>query len=174
MKTFAELSPEEILSLAIAIEASNAEHYQEWADRFQPFDTVVSRLLEDLAKEEEVHGKQLIDLYHSRFGKRIGKIKPEEVERQIERPALPDNHFFVVDPDMAHNILWAALRTELKAREFYERLTEQTKDKALLKVYKMLAAFEEDHVQALQNRLAHLKRGINHASPLTDKTALHE
>ena len=156
MKSFAQLSPEGILSLAIAIEALNAKRYQEWADRFEPFDVEVSRLLEELAKEEQEHGKKLTDLYHSRFGSQIEEIQPEQVEGHIERPELPDDHFFVVDPDMAHNILWAALRTELKARVFYEKLTEQTKDKALLKVYKILAVFEEDHVQALQNRLASL------------------
>lgn len=174
MEMFAQLSPEGILSLAIAIEASNAERYQEWADRFEPFDAEVSHLLEELAKEEREHGKKLTDLYHNRFGKPVAEIQAEQLERQIERPELPDDHFFVIDPDVARNILWAALRTELKAREFYERLTEQTKDKPLLEVYKLLASFEEDHVQALQNRLTNLKNREINVSPLAEKTASTE
>lgn len=169
MKAFEALNPREVLSLAIAIEARNAEQYKEWADRFEPFDFETSIILENLADEEKRHEKELKDLFSRQFGTAPVKIDPDEAGQRIEKPSFPDEHFFVVDCGMAGRILQAALRTELKARTFYERLSERTKDPPLLKVYGALAVFEEDHVQALQNRLTRLKIG-SHRTSAGEKT----
>lgn len=54
---------------------------------------------------------------------------------------------------MAETILKGALETELHALHFYQELLKTTTDPSLTKVYKPLAAFEEEHVRLIETRL---------------------
>jgi rubrerythrin len=158
MRRFSELAADEVLRLAIGIEDANAEHYEEWADRFRPFNEEVSELLDELVGEEKEHGDALRKLYREQYGEPIRKIDPEEVEERIENPQELEDHFFVINKTMAKDILQAALTTELKARRFYAEVLEWTSDPELLKVYKPLAAFEEEHVRVIKARLKQFQR----------------
>ena len=147
-----DLSPQEVMALAIAIEEFNAVNYRECADRFRPFDPAASKLLEELAEEEIEHGETLRQAYYDRFGSFLYLVDPKTVDVSIEDFRLDMDHFFVVNKPMARKILWAALQAEIHAKCFYEQVMAIAKDPALREVYSSLLVFEAGHVKSLKER----------------------
>lgn len=153
MQEFTDLSPREVLALAIAIEERNCNRYKEWSARFKPYDHAASGILDDLAREEEQHKRYLARRYFEIFGERVIRIDPTLVKADIELPDLPDEHFFVVDKPMAKTLLAAALQSELNAMNFYQSVLDATTNPDHRMIYEPLAQFEADHVRLLTERL---------------------
>ena len=146
-------SPEQILSTAIAIEQANAKRYGEWAERFRAYDPSAAALMEELMKEELKHEEQLKQMYKECFGSFNKPVDSSSLQPNIEDLESIEDHFFVINENMEKVILKAALKVELHAREFYKDALNQTTYQALRSVYEPLAAFEEEHVNIIQNRL---------------------
>ena len=158
MRNFVELTPQEVLSLAIAIEKSNAENYHEWAMRIQSYSTAAATLFEEMSNEERDHELVLRERFAECFGDGPHPVEPQTVESSLERPAVPREHYFVYDDDFAQQIYAAALQSERAARDFYRQALDSTDDPRLLEVYRNLAAFEDEHVQILEETLVSLQR----------------
>lgn len=158
LRNFTELTPQEVISLAIAIERSNAEKYREWAMRIKSYSTAAARLFEEMATEERDHEQELLDRYAECFGGKPLPVTPETVDARLERPAVPGDHFFVYDDQFAQLIYDAALQSERGARDFYRSAIETTTDPRMLKVYTNLSSFEDEHVQILEETLVNLRR----------------
>lgn len=153
MMHISELSPQEVLGLAISTEKQNEVKYAEWADRFRPFDSEMADLLSELSYEEVLHARLLTEKYHEVFGYCRACIQPEEVFEKIEPLGLEEERFFVTNEAAALRILWAALKTELHARQFYQSLARDATDLALKETYAHLLNFEEDHVRVIKDKL---------------------
>ncbi len=153
MRKFSELSPKEVLALAIAVEERNRDLYTEWAARFRSYDPAATVILEELAKEEADHRTYLIKRYFEQFDSSVVRINPASVSANLELQQVPDDHFFVIDKPMARSILKAALDCEEKALNFYKRIISNTKDPKLRAIYEPLAQFEAEHVKILEERL---------------------
>ncbi len=158
---FSHLIPREVLALAIDVEEKNAQHYREWADRLQTYDSTASALLNTLAEQELEHEQRLIDMYSECYGCERIEMNADDLDLYSERAEVPMETYFVMDIERARAILKAALRAEETARKFYEQAWEQalefTTDKELRFLYADLAKFEEEHVWALQKQLEHLE-----------------
>lgn len=154
MKSFSELSPREVLSLAIAIEERNRDRYSAWSKRFSTYDTEAVSLLEELAKEEEEHRRYLIRRYFEAFGESVLRMDPADFNTGLELGELPDEHFFVVNSAMARSILEMALRHEEAAARFYADALAAETDPRLRAVYEPLVHFEDDHARLLADRLS--------------------
>lgn len=151
------------LVLGIAIERHNARCFEEWAHRFRAYDTAVAEFLDALARDEHEHERQLIDLYHATFDKAEPvpeQAPPEALQQYLPRFAAFGEHFLITDTWAAYNLLSAALDIERFTRNFYTELLEQTKDPAQADVYRQLAAFEEEHERAFEERLAKLEQPV--------------
>jgi rubrerythrin len=153
VKSIDNLSSGEILCLGIAIEDLNTKRYDEWSDRFRPYDVELSELFKDMCDEERMHSKQLRDIYLSCFGDRVIPMDPSDYEDPLELVRLDTPHFFVVDDAMAERILGTALTCEERARAFYTSLLDRTHDPLLEIIYRKLAYLEEEHVVAIKRRL---------------------
>lgn len=156
------LSPaQEALALGIAIERHNAAHFQEWAYRFRAYDPAVAEFLSALVEEEQEHERQLAALYRDSFGEDAPipeREPPTELRKYIPGFAAFGEHFLIAETWAAYNLLTAALDIERFTRDFYTELLEQTKDAAQAEIYRQLAAFEEEHERAFEERLARLER----------------
>lgn len=149
------------LALGIAIERHNAARFEQWADRFRAYDSAVTEFLDALAREEHEHERQLIGLYHETFGETEPvpeQAPPEALQQYIPRFAAFGEHFLITEGWAAYNLLAAALDIERFTRSFYTELLEQTRDAAQADLYRQLAAFEEEHERAFEERLAKLEQ----------------
>lgn len=153
MQEFTDLSPREVLALAIAVEERNCNRYKDWAARFKPYDEEACVILNDLAREEEQHKLYLARRYFEIFSESVIRIDPDLVKADIELPELPDEHFFVVDKPMAKTILTAALQSETNAMNFYKSVLAVTSNPDHRTIYEPLVQFEADHVRLLTERL---------------------
>ena len=156
------LSPaRDALALGIAIERHNASCFEEWAHRFRAYDPAVAEFLDALAREEHEHERQLIGLYHETFGTAEPvpeQAPPEALQHYIPRFTAFGEHFLITEPWAAYNLLSAALDIERFTHDFYTELLEQTQDAAQADIYRQLAAFEEEHERAFEQRLAKLEQ----------------
>ena len=153
MQDFSELSPREVLALAIAVETRNRDYYKEFAVRLSTYDTAAQALLEELAEEEEAHRSYLVKRYFEQFGDSVIRIEPDEVSAELELRELPGEHFFVIDENMARRILEAALDNENRALQFYQCVLAATRDQKLKLIYEPLAQFEAEHVRVIEERI---------------------
>lgn len=159
MRKIVDLTPQEVLSLAIAIEQSNAENYHEWSKRIQSYSTAAATLFNAMASEEREHELVLRERFEECFDEEMpARVEPEAVESRLERPVVPREHYFVYDDNFAQQIYAAALQSERGARDFYRHALANTDDPRLLDVFENLAAFEDEHVQILEETLINLRR----------------
>lgn len=153
MKRYKNLTPDEVLAQAIRIEEINSMKYSLWADRFRPYNKEVSELLDELSEEEKLYKLRLLDIYNKRCKEPIRRVDSSRISREFKEDDLEDDHFFVVDESMGKKLLLRALKTEFDSFVFYKKAKMSTEDPSLLKVYELLADFEEEHVEQLRQNL---------------------
>jgi erythrin-vacuolar iron transport family protein len=158
-REFTDLTASEVLALAISIEAHNAGRYHDWSMRFKTYDSTISELLADLAKEEEMHRSYLTGFYHARYGDDVPHMDPEMVRAGKDIPGIPEDHFFVDNTTTARAIIEAAVSVEVRAHRFYERLIASCDDPELCELYQKLLEFEAGHVAVMEERLSRCKSG---------------
>jgi len=154
---FSSLSPQDALHIAILIEGRNARLYESFAQLFADFiDDESQRVMEtfrEMAAEERRHRHELEKRYVERYGIRLSSLADEEVLDVIELPELADSDVFNPESFNRTKALRVALAAELHARQYYARLSQLTHDAQLRRLYDELAAFEEDHVAFLEEKL---------------------
>lgn len=161
IQTPGQTTARDALALGIAIERHNARCFEEWAYRFRAYDPAVAEFLDALTEEEHEHERQLIALYHQTFGEDEPvpeQAPPEALQHYIPRFEAFGEHFLITDTWAAYNLLSAALDIERFTRNFYTELLEQTRDPGQADIYRQLAAFEEEHERAFEERLAKLEQ----------------
>jgi len=151
MQSFTKLSPEEVLSMAINIEGSNASRYSVWADRFRPYNPDVSKLLDELAEEEQIYQKRLSDIFKEKYGEKKVKSNPVRISKIVEDSSHDLDHFFVTDESMGKRILLSALKSEFETFVFFKQALLNTKDEKLAKLFNLLADFEEEHIREIRD-----------------------
>ncbi len=151
----------EALLLALAIEQSNARWFHTCSARFLPYDASLSRLLEDLSREELSHYDELKDLYEATYGEipEIETAPPKVLQRYHNGLQDIQRHFFVIDAPMARTILENALEIERYTRQFYMELKDRTADAECASVYARLGEYELEHEKVFLQRLEDLPGG---------------
>lgn len=162
MKTkIQELSPKEVLSLAIFVERSNYHSLNAFAQFFEGNDEYeIAARFKELAQEELGHEKLLTRRYEELFGGGT----PEPVDFQFgdgERDALlnvfrdKQNGFF----DKARKVYELALIGEKRARDFYQEAADTATLKELKLLFSQLVLMEENHSYWLEEKVAKDKAG---------------
>ena len=148
-----DLTPQEVLALAIRIEQANALRLRNFAFAFQNYDKEVSERFEELAAEEDSHEKWL----RTRFAKMFkGPLPPAEdldVEGMAEVTEWDDSEYLVFDSLRADHVYHLAMKAEKKAESFYQRAKRSTKDKGLAKLFEELAEMEAGHTGWLAEKI---------------------
>ena len=151
-KRFSDLSEQEVLALAISSEEDDARIYRQYGESLRAEFPASARVFDGMAKEEDGHRQQLIDLHKQRFGDVIPLIRREHVSGYYARRPVW----------LVENLSLDRIREEVEAMErdaerFYRKSAERTRDADTRKLLGDLAAAEAGHsVMADQLEQKHL------------------
>lgn len=169
-REFASLTAQEALHVAIFIEERNAEIYTQFAELFAEFrdheSLQIAQVFHEMAEDERHHGTMLQERYFERYGTQHCVITEEDIRDLIEVPKLDNGELFAIvrsntPVSPKYKALEISLSAEESAQRFYSRLSAQTKDGALKRVYQELLAFEDGHSKFLRDKIEQARRGLD-------------
>jgi rubrerythrin len=139
-KTLRELSPQEMLALAIQSEEEDGRIYADLAERIGKEYPATADTLKAMRDEEDGHRHRLIEMYRSKFGEHIPLIRRQDVKGFITRKPLW----------LTANLTVGMIRSEIEtmeeeSRTFYQEAIAQTSDATVRQLLGDLAAEESKH-----------------------------
>jgi rubrerythrin len=140
MKSFDQLTEQEILALAISSEEEDGRIYADFADGLRPEHPDTAQVFSDMAAEEDEHRRALIDLHSSKFGNHIPIDRRQDVRGFVQRRKL-----WQVRLRGLEAVRQQARRMELDAGRFYQLAASRTSDASLRKLLGDLATAEIRH-----------------------------
>ena len=168
-RTFASLSPQEALHVAIFIEERNAEIYRNFAEMFAQFgdpDSIdVSIAFREMSLEERRHSSCLQQLYFGNYGTSPCSVTEDDIFDLIEVPNLHSADVFGAREfgpwTPRQNAFAVALDAETRAVDFYRRLAQATTDPELRAFYQEFVSLESDHAGWLELRVADAQQRVS-------------
>jgi erythrin-vacuolar iron transport family protein len=145
-KHFRDLSEQEVLALAIALEDEDSCIYREFAEGLSEDYPSTAKLLREMQHEEEQHRASLAALYHSRFGERVPLIRRQDVRGFVSRPPV-----WLIEPIGPKMVRRAVLAMETETREFYHAALNKVTDPATRKLLSDLAEAELKHTATAED-----------------------
>jgi len=139
-RRFSDLSEQEILALAISSEEDDARIYRSYAEQLRADYPDSARIFEDMAKEEDVHRRRLIEKHRERFGEVIPLIRREHVSGYYARRPV-----WLMQNLGIERIREEAEMMERDAHNFYISAAKRTSDAGTRKLLGDLAAAEAGH-----------------------------
>ena len=140
MKSFADLTPREILAVAISSEEEDARIYMAFAEDLRERYPASAQVFEQMAEEETSHRHMLLEMFESRFGKNLPPIRREDVKGFLKRRPI-----WLTSNLPLETIRKEAETMEFQAARFYQRAAEQTTDVDVRKLLGDLAEVEKGH-----------------------------
>lgn len=150
MRDFADLTEQEILALAIGLEEEHGRIFADYADGLRADYPASAKVFAEMADEEHVHRRQLIDLYTATFGQHIPLIRRQDVRGFVKHEPI-----WLARPLRLDKVRAQAEAIEGETRHFYERSVGRTSNAAVRKLLGDLAAAEREH-EGLAQRLTEL------------------
>jgi rubrerythrin len=139
-KTLRDLSPNEILALAIQSEEEDGRIYADLAERIGREYPATAESLRAMRDEENGHRHRLISLYREKFGEHIPLIRRQDVRGFITRKPL------WLTASLTVSMIRREVETmEQEARDFYAAAIEQTSDATVRQLLGDLEAEESRH-----------------------------
>ena len=148
-RRFSELSEQEVLALAISSEEEDSRIYRTYADRLRADYGQSAAVFDEMAAEEDVHRRQLIEEYRRRFGETIPPVRREHVSGFYHR-----RPYWMVKSLGLERVREEVGLMEVEARSFYLHAAQRTTDAATRKLLGDLAAAEAGHIRTA-DRLEH-------------------
>jgi rubrerythrin len=145
-KHFRDLSEQEVLALAIALEDEDSRIYGEFAEGLAADYPSTSKLLREMQHEEEEHRASLTALYHSRFGEHVPLIRRQDIRGFVSRPPV-----WLIEPIGPKMVRRAVLSMESETREFYSAALKKIIDPATRKLLSDLAEAELKHTATAES-----------------------
>jgi rubrerythrin len=139
-KSLKELTPPEILALAIQSEEEDGRIYHDLAERVRKDYPATAQTLMAMRDEEDGHRHRLIGLYREKFGEHIPLIRRQDVRGFITRKPLW----------LTSNLTVSMIRDEVEkmeqeSRDFYRAAISQTSDASVRQLLGDLEAEESKH-----------------------------
>ncbi len=154
MKTFSDLSEQELLALAISSEDDDARSYIGFAHALMTGFPASARVFMEMAEEEHEHRDRLKTLYVKKFGDFIPLIRRSDINGFVKHKPTWMVSKLGIDAMRKHAEL-----IELENYRFYKSAVERTSDPAIKKLLNGLAEAEKGH-----SSLA-VKLGLQHVTP---------
>ena len=145
MRNFDQLSEREILALAISAEEEDGRIYLDFAEGLRADYPSSAKVFTDMAGEEDVHRRWLIDVYRQKFGEHIPLIKREHVRGFFQRKPI-----WQLQPLNLDAVRRQAEEMEFDAAQFYRRAASRSTDASIRKLLGDLAAAEAKHEHAAE------------------------
>jgi erythrin-vacuolar iron transport family protein len=140
MKDFSELTQQELLALAIALEEEDNRTYGDLAEVMRETYPGTARMFAAMAEEENGHRHRLLDLYRQKFGDHIPLIRRQDVKGFLERKS-----FWLLRPLRLEKVRAQAELMEAESKRFYQRAARRSTDAAIRQLLGDLAAEERRH-----------------------------
>lgn len=154
MRSFGELNEQEILALAISLEEEDQRVYLEYAHGLADRYPGSARVFTDMAAEESVHRRRLIEIYRQKYGEHIPLIRRQDVSGFVRHQPI-----WMVKPLGLDKVRQQAEVREYETRRFYEQAQQRATDAGVRKLLGDLAVAEAGH-ETLASRL-----GQKHLTP---------
>ncbi|MDZ4742056.1 MAG: ferritin family protein [Verrucomicrobiota bacterium] len=139
-KSFSDLSPSEVLALAISLEEDDARIYGDFAARLKETYPDTAKMLETMRDEEKTHAARLIEMHRRRYGDMIPYIQRQNVKGFITRKPLW----------LARTLSVPQVRSMVEVMEaeslrFYQTAAKRSNDLVVRALLDDLAAIEQGH-----------------------------
>ncbi len=158
MRSFDSLTEREILALAIFLEEEDERVYGDFTEGLRENYPASAALFEGMRAEESGHRRQLMDLFHQRFGDHIPLIRRQDVKGFVERKPV-----WLAHPLNLDNVRKQAAIMEAETRQFYERASVRSQDLHIRRLLDDLAEEERTHEhragQLTEEKLAPAAKG---------------
>jgi rubrerythrin len=139
-RRFKDLSPPEVLALAVSLEEEDAKILQEFARVLRPNYPKASAELDAMRQEEDGHRHRLVELFRSRFGEEIPLLRREDIQGFVRRDPISS-----VQPWDVQRIRRQVALMELETQRFYTRAAETATDAQTRQLLGDLAEEERHH-----------------------------
>jgi rubrerythrin len=139
-RRFRDLSPAEVLALAISLEEEDARIYQEFARVLRPNFPALAAKLDTMRAEEDGHRHRLIDLFEKKYGPEIPHIQRYDVRGFTQRPST-----YSLRPLTPREIRKRVDTMELESERFYTSAASKVSDAELRQLLGDLANEERRH-----------------------------
>jgi rubrerythrin len=147
-RSFKDLSPAEVLALAISLEEEDSRILLEFARLLRPNYPKAAAELDVMRGEEDGHRHRLVDVFRRRHGEEIPLLQREDIKGFVRRDPISS-----IQPwDVARIRSYVALM-ELETGRFYSKAAAATSDAELRQLLGDLAE-EERHHEARSATLA--------------------
>jgi erythrin-vacuolar iron transport family protein len=140
MRRFDDLGENEILALAIGAEEEDGRIYADFAHNLAADFPDSAEVFAGMAREEDGHRRELIDLYVAKFGNHIPLVRRHDVRGFIQRRPL-----WVARPLGLDLVRRRAQEMEEDAARFYRMAAARTTDAEIRRLLGDLAAAEDAH-----------------------------
>ena len=139
-KHYYNLSDKEILALAISSEEEDARIYQYYASLFIKDFPETASMFQEMSDEENIHRRQLIELFKNKFGNNIPLIKREHVQGFYTRRPI-----WLIENLTLDKVRQEIVKMEKDAANFYFKTAQKTADPDIRKLLGDLAEIESKH-----------------------------
>lgn len=137
---FRDLTPAEVLALAISSEEDDARIYRSYAERLRADYPDTAAVFDGMAAEEDEHRRRLIALFERRFGATIPLIRREHVAGYYARRPV-----WLIENLGIDRIRAEAEAMEQEAERFYHLAAQRSTDPEIRTLLGDLAAAEAGH-----------------------------
>jgi erythrin-vacuolar iron transport family protein len=140
MKSFEDLTQQEVLALAISSEEEDGRIYSDFAEGLREEHPDTAKVFSDMAEEENDHRRMLIDLYVFKFGSHIPLVRRQDVRGFVHRKRL-----WQVRLQGIEAVRQQAEQMEQDADRFYLHAASRATDAGVRKLLGDLASAESQH-----------------------------
>jgi rubrerythrin len=140
MKSFSDLTEQELLALAISSEDDDARAYAGFAHSLRDTYPATAKLFFDMAEEEHEHRRSLTEMYQKKFGDFVPLIRRSEINGFVKhKPAWTIGKMNIEEMRRRAEVI------ELENYRFYKQAAERSSDPAVKKLLLDLAEAERGH-----------------------------
>jgi rubrerythrin len=153
LKSFSDLTEQELLALAISSEDDDARIYAGFGNSLMDTYPATAKVFLEMAEEEHEHRRWLTELYQKKFGDFIPLIRRSDVAGFVRhKPAWTIGKLNLEEMRQRAEVI------ELENYRFYKQAAERSGDPQMKKLLNQLAEAEKSH-ESLAARL-----GIKHVT----------
>lgn len=140
LKSFSDLTEQEIIALAISSEDDDARAYAGFANALMDTYPASAKVFMEMAEEEHDHRRWLTDLYQEKFGDFIPLIRRSDIQGFVRhKPAWTIGKMNIEEMRQRAEVI------ELENYRFYKQAAERTQDEHTRKLLLNLAEAEKGH-----------------------------
>lgn len=165
MKTFSDLTEQELLALAISSEEDDARGYAAFANALTPTYAASAKVFLEMSAEEFEHRDRLTKFYRKRFGDFIPLIRRADINGFVQHMPMWRVSRQGIEAMRKH-----AEVIELENARFYTQAAAQTTDLSVKDLLLKLAAAEKGH-ESLARKLGlqHVANDVKTGEKETEK-----